>query len=350
MAEQIVLSNNTGKITAIVSVVLVVLLAGALVIGYFAYKSIMDENTRLANEVVAFKKVTEDLVRSSSRWATKDDLDKELSDLMSKEDLKALRKDLKELGSRLTAVGKTVGEIQGRVSKLESSDQQGEEKPAVKVCKETGEPIDVHGYTKKVQIKELKDSNNAPVAQTQFDASKEKPWSYKVYGKQYRLTTVVGKKESGQLTFHHQLQYSVPSKDPNKLYSINLVSSSYSQAPESNKLFWFNPRIDANFVAGGMVYKFADGPGRPNDILSMGVDLGLSLSSYGPTKLDSWFRLFRFSLGYNIERQACLFSFSPITFNIGKPLPILTNLYITPQVSIDSAGGLTINMGIGPQF
>jgi len=348
--QQIVVTSGNSKLTLIFGVILVALLIGAGVVGYFAYKSLTEDNARLTNEVVQFKKLTEDLVRSSTKWATKQDLENDLKTLMTKEDLATLQADLDKLGSKLTAVGKTVGEVKRKVALLEASDREGTETTPPAVCRETGDPIDVHGYTKKVQIKELKDSNAAPIAKAEFDASKEKPWNYEVYGREYRLTTVVGEKDSGQLTFHHQLKYAVPSQDPEKQYPVSIISSDYSQVPLSSKWFWLNPRIDANFIVGGMVYKFATGPGRPDNILSMGADVGISLSSYGETKVDSWFRLFRFGLGYNVERQAGSFSFAPFAFNVGKPLPLLTNLYLTPQVAIDTGGGITVNLGIGPQF
>jgi hypothetical protein len=114
-------------------------------------------------------------------------------------------------------------------------------------------------------------------------------------------------------------------------------------------MFWLNPTLDVAVFAGGTVYGFADGPGR-NSILSTGVDVGVSLSSYGETKADSVLKLFRIGLGYNMERQAGQLSVAPVTFNVGKPLPLITNLYIIPFVAIDTAGGLTLNLGLGLQL
>lgn len=348
MAEERIIVT-TSKFNSIMTFAGVILVAGLIVVGYFAWKSLTDENQRLRSEIVEFKKLTDTLVRSSNKWATKEDLKNQLKNLLSKEDLKALENDMDDLGSRLSAVGRTVGTIQKKVAALEASDREGPENPNPVVC-DDGKLVDVHGYTKKAQIKELKDSNTAPVAEVKFNAAKEKPWSYEVYKRNHRLVTIVGKKDSGQLTFHHKLEYSIPDKDPNKHYKIDLLSSDYMQVPLKNKMFWFNPILDLNFFAGGNIYGFAQGPGRPGSLVSLGVDVGLSLSSYGETKADSWFRLFRFGAGYNAERQAAHFSFAPFAFNLGKPLPLLTNLYLTPQLGIDTAGGLTINVGIGPQF
>jgi hypothetical protein len=346
-AEKIIVTPS--KFNSIATVVGVVLVMGLLVVGYFAWKKLTEENAHLRSEVVEFKKLTKTLVRSSNKWVTRDNFKAQMRDLLTKEDFKALENDMDNLDSRLTAVGRTVGSIKRKVSELESSDREGPENSKVVKC-DDGKLVDVHEYTKKPQIKELKDSNMAPVAEVEFDASKKKPWKYDVYRRDHKLVTIVGKKESGQLTFHHKLEYSVPGKDPKKIYRINLLSSDYIQMSLKNRMFWFNPILDLNFFAGGRVYGFADGPGHPESIVSLGVDLGLSLSSYGETRINSWFRLFRIGAGYNIERRAAHFSFAPFAFNIGEPLPLLTNLYLTPQISVDTAGGFSVNLGIGPQF
>ena len=346
MSERIVVT--TSRLNTIMTLAGVVLIMGLLLAGYFAWKNLCEDNLHLQNEVVQFKKLTDTLIRSSSQWATKSDLKAVIKDLLTKEDLKELEKDMGKLDSRLAAVGKTIGSIKRKVVELEASDQEGPENIEVEKC-DDGRLVDIHGYTKKSQIKELKDSNTAPIVDVEFDASKKKPWNYEVHKRNYRLLTVVGKKDSGQLTFHHKLEYWVPDKDQKKHYTVNLLSSEYLQIPLKNRMFWLNPIIDINFFVGGNIYGFVSGPGRPRSLLSMGVDVGLSLSSYGETKADSWFRLFRLSLGYNIERQGAHLGFAPFTFNLGKSLPLLTNLYVAPQIGIDSAGSLTLNVGIGPQ-
>lgn len=344
MADQII---NSGNKILVLIISLIVLVVGATIVGYFAFKSLSDRNESLRSEVIEFKKLTESLVRSSNKWVTKDDLEKSLVGVVTKGDLEEIKKDLKELGAKLTSVGQTIGEIGAIISKPEPSDGQGPDNPNPPSCSD-GKLIDVYGYTKNVQIKEIKDINSAPVAEVKFNAAQKAPWMYKTYGRKYKLITVVGKKDDGQLTFHNSMKYSIPEKG-NTEYNINITSSDFQQAFPSNTWFWLNPIVDFNFFAGGRLYQFADGPGRNNDA-SLGVDLGISLSSFGETKVDSVFRLFRFGVGYNIERQAANLSFAPITYNIGKPLPLLTNLYVAPQVGVDTNGGLSLTLGIGPQF
>lgn len=348
LEEGTVVIKSDNKLSSILIFILVILVVASIIAGYYVYKSLSDENAKLRSDITQFKKLTESLVRSSTTWATKDDLKNDLKGFLKKEDLESLENDIKKLGTDLTAVGKTVGVIGRKVVQLEASDREGPENPNVEVC-DDGRLIDIHGYTKKPQIKLLTDMNLAPLAEVQFNAAKDKPWSYEAFKREYKLVTAVSKKETGQLVFHHNLEYSVPEKS-DKSYKVNLINSQYKQVPAKSKMFWLNPRLDVNFIAGANVYGFASGPGRPDNILSMGLDLGLSLSSYGETKVDSWFRLFRFSLGYDIERRAGHFGFAPIAFNLGKPLPLLTNLYLSPQIGLDTAGGLTVDMGTGVQF
>lgn len=348
MPEERIVVATSSKINSILTAFVAVLAVGLIIVAYFTWKSLKEENSKLRDEIVSFRQLTETLVRSSTTWATKADVNAALSNLVSKEDFKAIQDDLNKIGARLSAVGQTVGSIRSRIAQLESSDREGPERPGI-VC-EDGKLVDVHGYTKKVQIKEVEDSNKAPVANVQFDASKDKPWNYETYRRDYKMITVVGKKEDGQLTFHQQLQYSVPDKDKEKKYNIELLSSEYLQVPLKNQMFWFNPILDLNMFVGGNVYPIGMWSGRPDSIFSFGGDIGFSFSSYGETKADSWFRLFRLGAGYDASRQAGHFSFAPFAFNAGKPIPLLTNFYITPQVSIDTAGGLVIGIGFGPQF
>ena len=340
-----------SKTNIIITSVACILIVGLFVVGYFAWKNIQEENDQLKTQVTEFQKLTNDFVRSSNQWATKDDLKDQLKNVLTKEELAILNKDMDKLGSDLMAVGVTTGRIEKRITKLEKSTTEIPDTDTgdVVICEGDGRPIDVQGYTLATQVKEVIDSNEAPIAKVQFDASNPKPWGYEVYGKEFKLTTVIGKEDSGQLTYYHKLTYTVPDKDKKKEYPVAIISSNYQQTQLTNKMFWLNPILDVGIFVGGQVYQFAPGPGR-DSVLSTGVDLGISLSSYGETRADSWVRFFRFGVGFNMERQAAQFSIAPLTFNIGKPLPLITNLYVMPLFAIDTAGGMTLNLGLGLQL
>ena len=133
MAEERVIVT-TSKFNSIMTFAGVILIAGLIVVGYFAWKTLSEENQKLRNEIVEFKVLTDTLVRSSNKWATKSDLKKQLQGLLSKKDFKALENDMDDLGSRLSAVGRTVGTIKRKIATLEKSDREGVENPNPIIC------------------------------------------------------------------------------------------------------------------------------------------------------------------------------------------------------------------------
>jgi len=343
----VVEKSKLGSILTFVGFMVVIGLGITL---FFYIRDLKSNNDNLREQVISQKKLTESLIRASNKWVSKDELKKDLSSLLTKKDLDSLKDDLKTQGAAISAVGKTIGVLSGKISQLETSDEVGPVNNEVVKC-EDGRLIDVHGYTKNVQKKIVKDSNKAPVAKVEFNAANKKPWMYKVYSKEYYLTTVVGKNNNGQNVYYHTLKYSVPSETGNKFYDIKIKSSEYKQSIIKNKMFWLNLRLDVVSFVGGRAWAFSQGwGGRSGSLLSLGGDLGISLSSYGPTKVESIWRFFRFGLGYNAERQAAHLSFAPVSLNFGYYIPLITNIYLSPQVAIDTAGGLTINAGIGFQL
>lgn len=329
-------------VAGVVVSILLILATGGLL------KRLFDENAKLRTEVTEFKRVTDSLVRASTKWATRADLDGKLKDMLTKGDREALQRDLGYLRASLVAVGDTVGSLGRKISGLEQSTSEGLPNPDVEKCAD-GRLIDAHGYTRAPQNKELTDTNTAPLASVTFDASKAKPWKYSVYERQFHLSTAVARQDSGQFAFYHTLDYSVPEKGDAK-YRIRITSSEYLQVPESRKMFWWNPLLDVGVFAGANIHTFATWPGRLDGAFSFGAELGISFSSYGYTRADNLWRFLRVGLGYDAERRTGHLSFSPAAFNIGDPLPLLTNLWVYPYVGMDSGGGVLVGGGLGFQL
>jgi len=331
-----------------ISYVILFFIVGLIVVGYFVWRDLKEENLKLQSEVIKYSELSETLVRSSNQWTTKDDLDKYLKGLLTKEELELLQKDLKKLDAKLISVGQTVGFIKGKVAKLEQSSGEGPDNPNVEHC-DDGRLIDTHEYTKNIQIKELTNSQEAPIGVVEFDASSDAPWNYRIHDQEFFLNTAVGQKDNGQLVFYHNLSYSIPDMGFEK-YPIAVLHSEFVQIKKDKKFFWINPTLDFMVFGGGKVYQSTWGLRNRNSIISMGFELGVSLSSYGKTEVDSSVKMFRLSLGYDVERANGRLAITPVLFNIGEPLPLLTNLYIGPQFGIDTSGGLTLTLGLGMQL
>lgn len=326
MSDEKIIVVQQGKLQNIGTIALILLVLGLIVVGYFGYKRFMEDNERLRAEVVEFKNLTETLARASNKWVTNSDLEKHLKNVLTKDEANKILSDLRKQGARLESLGKTIGTISGKVSNLEKSDST--------------EVID-ENQTK--HTKNLKDSNDAPVGSVSFTTNKSRPWDYKLYERKYTISTIVGKKDSGQFVFYHNAKYSIPSQGK-KEYKIQLQTSEFLQQKRSNKFYWLNPKLDVSVFGGGVVY------GDFSEVVSFGADIGLSLSSYGYTQVDSLWRFFRVGAGYDAQRGAFRVSFAPAELNIGRLLPFFTNLYLVPSVGFDTNGGATVTMGIGFQL
>ena len=294
---------------------------------------------------IEFERISENIIRSSTEWEK--DVKKELF-LILKKDYNLIQEDFKKLKLELLAIGETKAFLGGNFKKDEKSDDSelNNNNSNIEICKDSNKLIDIHGYTKKIQSKKIKDINNALLANVRFNALKSKPWEYKVFERKYNLITILSKNNNDQLVFHHSLKYFIPEEKNNKFYNINIDSSIYKQEEKLNNFFWFNPKIDINFLIGINLFNFVN----IDDKLPIIFDIGFSFSSYGINKLDSIFKMFRFGIGYDINNNFMCASFAPILFNFGKFLPLINNLYISPQVSLNEKNNFLLSIGIGPEF
>jgi len=320
---------------------IVYIFMGIVILGLIATNILFYfQNDNLFGKIADFKKVTETLVRSQTEIVSKKDLNDALKKYLTNKDIIGLKKDLKNMDAVLESVGVTIGKLERKVKYNQKSDKQGRPKEPTVVCKEDGRPIDVHGYTKASQTKTIKDKNEADLVDVTFDASSKKPWSYDVFGREYHLSTVVGKRKDGSNLYYHSLKYKVPEKS-NKLYNIPILSSAYKQQLSNRQIFWWNPTLDLSITPGGIIYSITP----PENLWAFGIDLGVSFSSYGRTKADNLWKFFRVGLGYDAIQNSGFLSFSPVLFNFADPMPLLTNLYIIPKISFDYRGNLSLMLG-----
>lgn len=96
---------------------------------------------------------------------------------------------------------------------------------------------------------------------------------------------------------------------------------------------WWNPHLDAGLVAG---YN-----GSPTQL---GGSIGVSLMSYGLTKNDMTWRFIR--PGVTLSERVGL-DLAPALYNIGEPLPLVSNLWVGPYIGYDfknTSLGLMLNL------
>lgn len=164
--------------------------------------------------------------------------------------------------------------------------------------------------------------------------------SYKLHQK-FRIIFVESQLPTGDRNHYAELyEIDEQGKDVGKLTLTNFkVIRSEELKP---KMMWWNPKLDLN-----LGYTFSP----------KGLDhgwsgtVGLSFSAYGATPDDISWRFFRFGVG--ISQSAALLDFSPFQYNVGKKLPLISNLWIGPSVGVilnSEKKAITIGTGIGVVF
>lgn len=102
----------------------------------------------------------------------------------------------------------------------------------------------------------------------------------------------------------------------------------------TNRMMWWNPKLDLG-VGFGMSHKID---------FSWVAELGISVSAYGKTPDDISWRFFR--VGTGITKHGFSISLSPVQFNLGKYLPLISNAWLLPYGGYDF-GHQAAHFGLG---
>jgi hypothetical protein len=185
----------------------------------------------------------------------------------------------------------------------------------------------MHKYTLAVQSVDVLAFGGLPVAVVSFDASLDRPWSVQTEDLTLTVNTVVGEQSSGGLVFYHTA--SVGNKVRGIKKDLVVTTSEYKQVVKGSEFFWWAPAVDLSLV--GMI-------DLPSLDLAVGGNISLSLMGYGRDKdrLDWRF----ISLGAGVGTGWFLTA-SPVKYR----LPLLTNLWVGPEVVYKGSWGMGISLG-----
>jgi hypothetical protein len=106
----------------------------------------------------------------------------------------------------------------------------------------------------------------------------------------------------------------------------------------SASFYWFCPKIDVGLFGG-----------LSRDIsFAGGGTFGLSIMGYGLTKNDLSFKVLRLGLDFYGEDLGV--SVSPVMWNAGSVLPLVSNIWLSPYVGFDlsglKSGGIQLTVGL----
>lgn len=146
-----------------------------------------------------------------------------------------------------------------------------------------------------------------------------KSFSYKL-DQQFEVQLVAAELKNGAHNHYAEL-YELDSggKRINKL-TLTKFEVTETDINTTSIMRWFDWRLDLGVTYD--IYKNLDH--------GIGGELGLSMASYGNPSILTW-RFIRGSVGLN--GRDIFLGLSPIQYNIGAPLPLLSNLWITPELA-----------------
>jgi len=301
----------------------------------YGYKLYLNLTSKIEAGNVAYKQLSETLARAQNESVTK----AELLDLAKslQLDIGAIKKDLSSLDAKLVAVGTTVAKINSKIENSKPSDNtvpvDPPEQPAqCKLC-------DIFEYTANKQLIDV-EFGEMPFASVEFDARQRAPWTIASDAVDVKVDTAIGEREKdGTLVLYHTISLENKSRPElaGKDFKLKIASSKFSQLLDNRKEFYtWSPHLelhlDNNFIADdGLSYK-------------PGVSAKLSLMSYGLTKNDSDWRFVILGLGVGFE-SSLYGTFGLFEYNIGKHIPLLSNLYIGINGVYNGNWGFGINIG-----
>lgn len=316
----------TTKILIWVGAVLVI---GTL--GFIVYKQfeISARQQAIETSVVAQKQLVDGIVRSQSTWSTKSDVDKLIKD--NGINLAAIQDDLSKLDAKVSSINVAVAVSNGQHAVGVPTT------PGTIVNPNPVDPAnpDPFGYMTRQQQLGLNEdfgTVKVPIGTVGFSAFQKDPWNYDIKAREYHLNTVVGTDENQRQYYYNKFVVKVDGKD----YEVPIKTATTSQVYPTAKFSWWNPRLFLG-VDGGFTTK-----AKPEFTPS----LNLGIMSYGRYKTQPDLSILELGVGYGALSKKAQLVVTPITYNVGKHIPFMNNLYIGPSLGIGADGSFSFMGGI----
>jgi hypothetical protein len=294
--------------------------------GIILYQQIQmgKQQTAIAQSLSAQKELIDGITKSASQYSTKGDIEKLITD--NNTNLKAIKEDLDSLNARINTVN---------VVTVHSTPQVANNLPSTSTTPNPSHTetvsSDPFGFLKNQQHLTLNENFGdikVPFGKVSFSAWQEKPWAVDISPREYKVVNVIGTDENNKNYVYNKVSVSVD----NKTYDVKITKAETQQEFPTPK-FNFNPRLFLG-VSGGFNIQRVKGEFTP--------DISVGLFSYGRFKNSPDLSIAQFGLGYGTVSAKPQFTITPITYNVGQHIPLMTNAYIGPSLHINNLGDISI--------
>lgn len=315
------------KILLILGAIITIGLLGIIVFKQF---EISARQQAIEAQVVQQKELVDNIMRSQSSYATKDDIDKFIKD--NGVNLQAIQDDLDKLHAEVTAVNSVVVTSNGQHINNVPTSSTGSKNP---------NPVDPsnpdpNGYLSKQQNLDLNEDfsgTKVPIGQIGFSAWQKDPWSVNILPREYHVVNVLGTDENQRTYVYNKVTIKAGDKD----YDIKISHAQTEQEYPEAKWSWFNPRLYMG-ADGGVNIGSIKGEFTPS--------INVGVMSYGRYKTQPDFSILGVGVGYGTISKNAQLVITPVTYNIGKHIPLMNNTYIGPSLQIGSNGDISVMTGV----
>jgi hypothetical protein len=319
-------------------------------VGFVIYKErqLNAQQAAIAQSMVEFKRLQDNMARSQSQYVSKDDLNNFAK--QNQVNLDIIAKDLQTLNATVTGINaitlNSPGTVQTNVPSTSVKPNQNPPPPPTVDCNGTQIPCpnaDPYGYTKNDQHLELDEQfkngtandTKVPLADVSFSAGQQNPWNATVYPRVYNITNVLGTDQDGKHYVYNKVIINSNGKD----YPVQVSSAKYEEEYPSASFSLWNPRLFIGVDGGVGLSKLpVSGEFTPS--------IGVGIMSYGTSKVSPDWSFVQVGVGYGAVSRSAQLEISPAQYNIGKHIPLMTNAYIGPTMGIGADGNVSVGAGL----
>ena len=329
--------------TKIILIVIAILIFSS--VGFVVYKSyaISQQQNAINKSMVAMQQLQNDIIRSQSNFASKDDLNAfaKQNDI----NLSTIEKDLDGLGATITGINQITvnsnGSNETNVISTSSTPNNNKEPAPTVEC--NGQTIncpttDPNGYYSNIQSLQLNEpfaNTNVPIGSVSFDASNKAPWSYDVYPRTYDVSNVIGTDNEGR--HYVESQFSITANGKTNKITIN--NAKFVEQYPAPTFSWWNPKVFIG-VSAGIEFSSLPIGGTFTPTLSVAP------FSYGKTKISPDWVFLNVGAGYDVVSKKMNFEIVPAQYNLGGVVPFIKNTYVGPELGVNISGQVSVGAGV----
>jgi hypothetical protein len=288
----------------------------------------------IEEQITKQKELIDGIVRSQNQYATKQDIEQFAKD--NGVTLDIIQKDLDKLKAEVISINVTTTNSKSQKDINLPSTGTGEKNPDSNPTCKDGSCVDQFGYMKteqKLTLNEDFGTIKVPIGEVGFKAWNQQPWNTNILGREYHITTVVGVDENQRTYYYNKVGVKVGDND----YTLPITRAETKQELPEAKFSWWNPRLFAG-MDGGVNLTKTKGEFTPS--------LNLGIMSYGRYKSQPDWSILSVGAGYSLVSQSAQIVITPVTYNIGKHIPLVDNTYLGPSLHVGTDGGISVMFGL----